>query len=126
MPSERFAPQTLRDFSSNVFRAAGLRADDADVVARDLVKANLRGLDSHGVSRMPMYVHRINKGLVNPAPKILVEDKTAAVALVDGDNGMGFLAAHNSMLPKSLGAGLPISGWVRFTPFRPSRRGSSR
>jgi len=96
MPSERFAPQTLRDFSSNVFRAAGLRADDADVVARDLVKANLRGLDSHGVSRMPMYVHRINKGLVNPAPKILVEDKTAAVALVDGDNGMGFLAAHKA------------------------------
>ncbi|MGI9506179.1 MAG: Ldh family oxidoreductase, partial [Geminicoccaceae bacterium] len=76
MPTDRFSSDDLRGFSSDVFRAAGLRSDDADIVAEDLVRANFRGLDSHGVSRLPMYVHRIQSGLVNPKPDIRVEDET--------------------------------------------------
>ena len=96
MPTNRFSSDDLRGFSSGVFRALGLRADHADIVADDLVKANLRGLDSHGISRLPMYVDRLQRGLVNPRPSIRVEDKTAAAALVDGGDGMGFLAAHRA------------------------------
>lgn len=96
MPDERFAAEDLCGFAGSIFRTVGLPSDDADAVAADLVKANLRGLDSHGVSRMPMYVDRIQRGLVDPRPQILVEEKTAAAALVDGGNGMGFLAAHRA------------------------------
>ena len=92
----RYDANVLMRFASDVFAGAGLREPDADVIAADLVKANLRGLDSHGVSRMPMYVSRLKAAVVNPRPDIQVTQKAAAVSLVDGDDGMGFLAAHRA------------------------------
>jgi L-2-hydroxycarboxylate dehydrogenase (NAD+) len=77
--------------------AGGLREQDANTIAKDLVAANLRGLDSHGVSRIPMYLERIRKGVVKAQPNIKVKRITSAVAQVDGDDGMGFLAAHRAI-----------------------------
>jgi hypothetical protein len=48
MTVEHFTPDDLRAFSAAVFASAGLPQDHADIIARDLIKANLRGLDSHG------------------------------------------------------------------------------
>ena len=93
---DRFTSEALFEFSRDTFRAVGLRDGDASLVANGLVKANLRGLDSHGISRIPMYVERLRKGLVNARPEIKVETVTPAVALVDGNDGMGFLAAHRA------------------------------
>ncbi|WP_134704622.1 Ldh family oxidoreductase [Ammoniphilus sp. YIM 78166] len=105
------APDTLKDLASQVFEGIGLRREDAMIIARDLVAANIRGLDSHGVSRIPMYLERIRRGVVNPQPNITIKKITAAVSLVDGDNGMGFLAGHRAMdeairLAKESGIGL--------------------
>lgn len=85
--------------------------EDAHTIASGLVAANLRGLDSHGVSRIPMYLERIRKGVVNPKPSIKVKKVTAAVSEVNGDDGMGFLAGHRAMeeaiqLAKQSGIGL--------------------
>jgi L-2-hydroxycarboxylate dehydrogenase (NAD+) len=77
--------------------AGGLREQDANTIAKDLVAANLRGLDSHGVSRIPMYLERIRKGVVKAQPNIKVKRISSAVAQVDGDDGMGFLAAHRAI-----------------------------
>jgi L-2-hydroxycarboxylate dehydrogenase (NAD+) len=87
----------LTDFAEQLFEKAGLRSADATVIARDLVEANLRGLDSHGVSRIPMYLERIRRKVVNPQPEIKVHHITSAVSLIDGDDGMGFLAGHKAM-----------------------------
>jgi L-2-hydroxycarboxylate dehydrogenase (NAD+) len=89
--------KTLTELGTSLFVKGGLREKDAQVVAQDLVAANLRGLDSHGVSRIPMYLKRIRKGVVNPNPNIKIEKMTAAVSKVDGDDGMGFLAGHKAM-----------------------------
>lgn len=89
--------EALTGFSAAVFAGAGLRAADAGVIAEDLVAANLRGIDSHGVSRIPMYLERLRRGVVKPQPDITVESVAGAVALVDGDDGMGFLAGHRAM-----------------------------
>ncbi|TKW63737.1 MAG: Ldh family oxidoreductase [Paracoccus denitrificans] len=101
----------LERFAAAVFAAAGLSTDDAAIIGRDLVKANLRGLDSHGISRMPMYLERLRRGLVNPRPAIRVEQVAGAVSSVDGDNAMGFLPSHIAMdeamrLAESAGIGL--------------------
>lgn len=87
----------LIEVAEHLFVAGGLREEDARIIANDLVAANLRGLDSHGVSRIPMYLERIRRGVVKAQPDIKVERITSAVASVDGDNGMGFLAAHLAM-----------------------------
>lgn len=95
---ERFiSPQDLMRVAAVLLEGGGLRSEDAEVIARDLVEANLRGIDSHGVSRIPMYLERIRRGVVNPRPHIGVHRVAPAVALVDGDDGMGFLAAHRAM-----------------------------
>jgi LDH2 family malate/lactate/ureidoglycolate dehydrogenase len=101
----------LTNVAERLFQAGGLSSPDARIIAEDLVAANLRGLDSHGVSRIPMYLERIRRGVVNPKPDINVTRITGAVASVDGDDGMGFLAAHRAMdeaieLAKVSGIGL--------------------
>jgi L-2-hydroxycarboxylate dehydrogenase (NAD+) len=95
--SHYFSASSLVVFAAALFRRAGLSEGDAEIVANDLVKANLRGIDSHGISRIPMYLTRLRKGLVKARPNIIVTKAANAVASVDGDNGMGFLAAHRAM-----------------------------
>lgn len=92
-----FRADDLTAWAGAIFRAVGMRPADAALIAGDLVKANLRGVDSHGVSRIPMYLERIARGLVNPRPEVRVDRVAGAVARVDGDNGMGFVAAHIAM-----------------------------
>ncbi|WP_077965531.1 Ldh family oxidoreductase [Ensifer adhaerens] len=91
-----FSVDELTAFATKIFAGTGMSEPDAATIARDLVKANLRGIDSHGVSRIPMYVERLQRGLVNPKPIIGVQKVAGAVSLVDGDNGMGFLASHKA------------------------------
>jgi LDH2 family malate/lactate/ureidoglycolate dehydrogenase len=69
----------------------------AATIGADLVKANLRGIDSHGVSRIPMYIERLRAGLVNPRPEIRVTEVAGAVSSVDADNAMGFVPSHMAM-----------------------------
>lgn len=92
-----YAPEDLAAYARAMFISAGLREADAALVAGDLVKANLRGVDSHGVSRIPMYLERLRRGLVNPRPEVRVTKAAGAVAQVDGDDGMGFIASDIAM-----------------------------
>ncbi|HEV7138149.1 MAG TPA: Ldh family oxidoreductase [Steroidobacteraceae bacterium] len=101
----------LQAFAAELFGQAGLPTEDAALIGHDLVAADLRGLASHGVSRIPMYLERLRRGVVNPRPSISVTRITPAVSLVDGDDGMGFLVAHKAMseaieLAKGIGIGL--------------------
>ncbi|SMO93152.1 Ldh family oxidoreductase [Paracoccus laeviglucosivorans] len=109
--TQTFTPEALQEFAQAMFVSAGMRDADAAIIAGDLVKANLRGIDSHGVSRIPMYLERLRHGLVNPRPVVQVEKVAGAVAHVDGDNGMGFIPSHIAMdtacdLAADMGIGL--------------------
>lgn len=92
-----FRADDLAQFTARAFATAGLPPEHADVVGRDLVRADLRGVDSHGVMRIPMYLERLRRGLVNPTPHVRVTRQTAAVASVDADDAMGFIPAHRAM-----------------------------
>ena len=92
-----FSADDLREFATDIFRGHGLSAEDALVVAGCLVQANLRGVDSHGVSRIPVYAERLRRKLVEPRPVIRIERVATAAATVDGGGGMGFLVATRAM-----------------------------
>jgi uncharacterized oxidoreductase len=79
----------LERVTREIFVAHGTPADDAAWVASLLVRANLRGHDSHGVIRVPQYVRSLRSGEINPKPSITVEEETAVIARVDGDLGFG-------------------------------------
>lgn len=80
---------TLERVARDVFAARGVPSDDAAWVATLLVRANLRGHDSHGVIRIPQYVRAMKQGAVNPTPAIRIERETPTIALIDGDRGFG-------------------------------------
>jgi LDH2 family malate/lactate/ureidoglycolate dehydrogenase len=84
-----FRADSLLAFCEEVFLSCGMAQEDAAIVADGLVQANLRGVDSHGVARVGIYVKRLKMGLVNPHPNVEVVRESAGTLLVDGDNGMG-------------------------------------
>jgi LDH2 family malate/lactate/ureidoglycolate dehydrogenase len=90
-------PAELQAYGAGILSAAGLPGPDANVVAAALVDANLRGIDSHGVTRIPIYVDRLRRGLVNPEPDVRVVRDSGAALLVDGDNGMGAVVTSRAM-----------------------------
>ena len=87
----------LGEFATAVFIRLGLSSEDAARVADCLLTADLRGIGSHGVSRVPIYAERLRRGLVNPTPSLRVERTGAVVAVVDGDNGMGAVVGTRAM-----------------------------
>jgi LDH2 family malate/lactate/ureidoglycolate dehydrogenase len=80
---------SLRSFCEKIFISCGMAPEDAFIVADGLVQSNLRGVDSHGVTRVGIYAKRLKMGLVNPRPEVKIVRESAATLLVDGDNGMG-------------------------------------
>lgn len=82
----------LEAWAGSLLRAVGLAGEAADTVALLLVETSLRGVDSHGVSRLPVYVERLRAGLTNADPQPRVERRDGAVAVVDGDGGPGQVA----------------------------------
>jgi ureidoglycolate dehydrogenase (NAD+) len=87
----------LQSFTASCLEKLGLTAPDAQFVAETLVAANLRGVDSHGVVRLPHYAMRLRNGTVKARPNITVERTAASAALVEGDAGMGQLVAARAM-----------------------------
>jgi L-2-hydroxycarboxylate dehydrogenase (NAD+) len=78
-------------FSSNALFRAGLEKPAADRVAELMTQADLQGSDGHGIIRLVPYVKRIHAGGINIRPEIRIVTERPAMALLDGDNGMGHL-----------------------------------
>lgn len=115
-----FTADELTGYAKAMFLSVGMSDADAALIAGDLVKANLRGVDSHGISRIPMYLERLRQGLVNPRPRVKVTKVAGAVAHVDGDNGMGFIAsdvALNTACDLAAEMGIGMAGVHRSTHF---------
>ncbi len=113
MAHERYSHIDLLKFAIECFTKAGVPRDDARLIADHLVSASLRGVDSHGVLRIPDYIDGIEKGYVkvNPRPRILKE--TPISALMDGDRGFGIPIAMKAVelaITKAHSSGMAIIG----------------
>lgn len=86
-----------RSFVEKVLIGNGVEENNAIIVAKCLVEADLRGVDTHGMNRIPSYMARIREGVLDPRASPTLRKITPAVAQVDGRNGFGFLAAHMGM-----------------------------
>jgi LDH2 family malate/lactate/ureidoglycolate dehydrogenase len=87
----------LRRFVTSVLRRAGMPEGHAATVADVLVWANLRGVDSHGVMRVPRYVELIEGGDINPTPAITTPLETAAAVVIEADRAAGPVAMTAAM-----------------------------
>ena len=108
----RISAPALQEFATEVFARAGLPRDDAATEAEVLVWANLRGVDSHGVLRIPSYLRSIEVGGMNPRPNIRVERETPATLLIEADHAFGPVvtkAAMRQAIAKARHVGI---GWA--------------
>jgi len=104
-------PQRLEGLVRDIFVAAGMSAEHARLVAEVLVWADLRGMGSHGVMRVPRYVDLIRAGDLNPNPVMTTRNETAACVLLEADRAAGPVAmTHATQLAlskaKEAGAGI--------------------
>ncbi|MGO9628919.1 MAG: Ldh family oxidoreductase [Xanthobacteraceae bacterium] len=84
--------QELSRFIREALAAKGARAEDAAIVADGLVWANLRGVDGHGVSRLPFYLRMIERGEIDVTARPLLAQDRAATFVMDGGHGFGPVA----------------------------------
>lgn len=89
--------EALKDFAARVFVACDVPSDDAALWADLLVWANLRGVDSHGVLRIPRYIQTLGNGNINARPNITVDRRAGAIAVIDCDNAPGPVAMSRAM-----------------------------
>src|SRR5688572_2904057 len=95
---ERRVPvERLEGLAVAIFERAGLSHEDAKTVGEHLVFADLRGVHSHGLIRIPDYVKKLTSEGVNPRGRPRVAREDGACLVVDGDNSMGQLAAGFAM-----------------------------
>ena len=102
----------VRDMARKIFEALDVSPDDAKQVADGLVWADLRGIDSHGIIRIPSYVRRLDNGVVNPRPNIQIVKDLPAAMVIDADRAHGQIALSlgmNKAIEKARHAGV---GWV--------------
>jgi len=108
----RVAWEPLSKFVKQVFMQVGMSPEDAETEAAVLLWANLRGVDSHGVQLIPLYVESIDTGNMKVKPNIRIERETPATLLIDADYALGPVVtvfAMNRVMEKAKEVGI---GWA--------------
>jgi LDH2 family malate/lactate/ureidoglycolate dehydrogenase len=93
----RYYWDELHRFASDCFVAVGVPQDDAEWCAEVLVRADITGVPTHGLSRLAAYIRAIQRGVINPRPNFSWKQGVLAVAALDGDNGLGPVVARAAM-----------------------------
>jgi LDH2 family malate/lactate/ureidoglycolate dehydrogenase len=96
-PPVRVPHERLRKIVGDIFAAAGTPEADAKTVADALVWANLRGIDSHGVSRVPRYLELFESGESKPAAAMKVTTPRPGIVVIDADGAPGPVALSRGM-----------------------------
>jgi ureidoglycolate dehydrogenase (NAD+) len=109
MSDLRVSAALLREFCRDVFVRCGLTAPEAVTTADNLLFANLRGVDSHGVIRLKVYCDRLRAGSFKRDAKLQWIGESPSTALLDGQAGMGAVVGQAAMamaLAKASASGL--------------------
>jgi LDH2 family malate/lactate/ureidoglycolate dehydrogenase len=90
--------ETLENFMKDALMGAGIPEKDADIISDVLIESDKRGIDSHGIGRLkPIYIDRIDAGIMNTETKIDVVHDEQACAVLDGNNGLGHVVSKKAM-----------------------------
>src|SRR5262249_50687478 len=101
----------LQRCAGAIFEAAGVASAMADEWAKSLVWANLRGVDSHGVLRIPGYIERLKTKAINPTPNMRVEKRAGAIVILEADRAPGAVAMSMAMAEAIARARKAHVGW---------------
>ena len=113
MENFKVSAKQAQDFCVECFEKYGVPRGDAENIADNLVLANLRGVDSHGIIRIPYYIEGISKGFVQRSSDIQVVEESSSITLLDGGNGLGIPVATKATdlaIDKAKSTGVGVVG----------------
>ncbi len=90
-------PEKLKAFAVSLSKKYGLSEEDAKIFVDNLIDANLSGVDTHGLTRLSIYLKRIKIGLINPKPLMNFKQTFQISAVLDADNGLGQIAGGKAI-----------------------------
>jgi ureidoglycolate dehydrogenase (NAD+) len=88
----RVPAQDLRAFATALLEKGGLSPEHARTTADVFVWAARRGVESHGLARVPAYLDLLAKGVANARPDLRIDSATSATAVLDADRAPGPVA----------------------------------
>lgn len=80
-----------------LFEAAGVGSEDAERASSALLLADLRGIESHGVARLPGYVRRLRSGMIDARAEMTVDRETPSTIAFNANNGLGLTVGRRAM-----------------------------
>lgn len=110
----------LTTFVEAVLLEHGVPGPDAELTARCLVRADARGMRSHGLTRLPNYAQRLRAGGVHPIVTLQILRETASCVLLDGGDGLGPVVAAratDAAIEKARTTGVGVAGVRRSNHF---------
>ena len=94
---KRYAKERLESLVAQLTSGMGVPQLDAAHFAEVLVDADLHGVSTHGVSRLNIYLKRIDAGLIDPKAMLKLDRQTGAILALDAGNGLGQIQARKSL-----------------------------
>jgi LDH2 family malate/lactate/ureidoglycolate dehydrogenase len=91
------AADVLIEACVQILQKVGVPRGQAEMIAQVVVEGDLRGVESHGVLRLPAYVHRVQAGLMTATTALEVVQKRGATVLLDAQGGFGQVAGIHAM-----------------------------
>ena len=93
-----FPANRLRDWTQEIFLKVGVSRDDAALLTDSMIEANLRGVDTHGITRMLcVYVERLQKGVMSAKSNLVIVREKTSTALINCHNSIGQVGADRAM-----------------------------
>jgi LDH2 family malate/lactate/ureidoglycolate dehydrogenase len=93
----RYPIEQLQSLVAQLAAAVGVPAEDAVLFAEALVDADLHGIPTHGVSRLNIYLKRIEAGLIDPKASLEIDRRAASVLSLNAGNGLGQVQARKAL-----------------------------
>jgi LDH2 family malate/lactate/ureidoglycolate dehydrogenase len=84
--------EKLKSFGISLTKKFGVSENDAEILIDNLIDANLNGIDTHGLTRLAIYLKRVKLGLINPNPSMQFIQQFPIAGVLDADNGLGQVA----------------------------------
>ena len=97
MPEIRISIDRLGRFIVDLTRKIGLEKIDADILTESLIDADLKGIRSHGVLRLPIYIKRMESGVIDIAKKVEVLQEKGSIKILNANHGLGQVAGVKGM-----------------------------
>lgn len=109
----KYTVESLRQFGIQVAEKAGMSHQDAETLLKNLLFSDMRGVRSHGMTRLSGYVTRIERGCTSATAQPTITMDSGAVFSMDGNNGM---APPSALPPCRRASGEPRNTVSAFAP----------